>query len=375
MNFETYPFEKLNTLLQGITPNTDYTPLSLTIGEPQFSTPSFILDALNDNASLLNKYPKTASESVLRTAMLKYNFERFGLRLSNAQIIPTFGTREVLFNFPQFLLHEVKDPVMVFPNPFYQIYEGAAKACMAEVIYLNLNASNDFQPVVDESALDKADFVILNSPNNPTSSVMLMDDLKKWVNLALKHDFVLMNDECYADLYLDEPLPSLLNASMEVGNNDFNNILVINSVSKRSSAPGLRSGFIAGDEKILKAYMVYRTYVGCASPLPLQHAAAAAWADQKHVAVFRDKYRANFEVAKEILGVCAPKATFYIWLKVDDEVAFTTRLYKEYNLKVIPGSFLGREGAGQGYVRLALVYEAEITKKCLERIKQCLENN
>ncbi len=375
MNFETYPFEKLNTLLKDISPNSAYTPLSLTIGEPQFSTPSFILDALNTHAPLLNKYPRTAGEAVLREAMLKYNKERFGLTLENNQIIPTFGTREVLFNFPQFLLHDVKDPVMVFPNPFYQIYEGAAKASKAEVIYLNLNEDNHFQPEVDEVALSRADFVILNSPNNPTSSVMLMDDLKKWVKLALKHDFVLLNDECYADLYLNEPLPSLLNASIEVGNAEFKNILVINSVSKRSSAPGLRSGFIAGDAKILKDYMVYRTYVGCASPLPLQHAAAVAWADQAHVAVFREKYKKNFEVAKEVLNVDAPEATFYIWLKVGDEIAFTTRLYKEYNLKVIPGSYLGREGEGQGYIRLALVYEADKTKECLERIKQCLENN
>ena len=372
MNFETYPFEKLNTLLQDITPNSDYTALSLTIGEPQFATPQFILDALNEHAPLLNKYPKTAGEAVLRNAMLQYNKVRFGLELENTQIIPTFGTREVLFNFPQFLLHDVKDPVMVFPNPFYQIYEGAAKACRAEVIYLNLNASNHFQPVVDEEALSRADFVILNSPNNPTSSVMLMDDLKKWVKLAFKHDFVLLNDECYADLYLNEPLPSLLNASIEVGNADFKNVLVINSVSKRSSAPGLRSGFIAGDAKILKAYMTYRTYVGCASPLPLQHAAAVAWAEQAHVAVFRQKYKKNFEVAKEVLDVDAPEATFYIWLKVEDEIAFTTRLYKDYNLKVIPGSFLGREGEGKGYVRLALVYEEEKTREALQRISDAL---
>ena len=375
MNFETYPFEKLNKLLQDITPSGEYTALSLTIGEPQFETPPFILDALNDHATLLNKYPKTSGEVVLREAMLQYNQSRFGLILDNAQIIPTFGTREVLFNFPQFLLHDVKDPVMVFPNPFYQIYEGAAKASRAEVIYLNLNEANNFQPEVDEEALAKADFVILNSPNNPTSSVMLMEDLKKWVELALKHDFVLLNDECYADLYLGEPLPSLLNASIEVGNEAFKNILVINSVSKRSSAPGLRSGFIAGDAKILQAYMVYRTYVGCASPLPLQHAAAAAWADQDHVNGFREKYQKNFEVAKEVLGLDAPEATFYIWLKVADEIAFTTKLYKEYNLKVIPGSFLGREGEGKGYVRLALVYETTKTREALTRIKQCLENN
>lgn len=374
MNFETYPFEKLNQLLKDVTPSSDYAPLSLTIGEPQFETPPFILDALNEASGLLNKYPKTAGGTELREAMLRYNKNRFGLTLDNTQIIPTFGTREVLFNFPQFLLHDIEDPVMVFPNPFYQIYEGAAKVCRAEVIYLNLNAPNDFQPVVDEEALSRADFVILNSPNNPTSSVMPMDDLKKWVRLALKHDFVLMNDECYADLYLNEPLPSLLNASLEVGNENFKNILVINSASKRSSAPGLRSGFIAGDAEILKAYMVYRTYVGCASPLPLQHAAAAAWADQKHVDGFRAKYKANFEAAKEVLGLDAPEATFYVWLKVEDEIAFTLTLFEDYNLKVIPGSFLGREGEGKGYVRLALVYEADKTREALQRIASLMKD-
>jgi len=375
MNFETYPFEKLNKLLENVQPNSEYTPLSLTIGEPQFATPQFILDALNQNASLLNKYPKTVGETELREGMLTYLDKRFDLSLDNTQIIPTFGTREVLFNFPQFLLHDVKEPVMVFPNPFYQIYEGAAKACRAEVIYLNLNEANHFQPVVDEVVLAKADFVILNSPNNPTSSVMHMDALKQWVELALKYDFVLLNDECYADLYLNEPLPSLLNASIEAGNESFKNILVINSISKRSSAPGLRSGFIAGDAEILKAYMTYRTYIGCASPLPLQYAAAVAWADQKHVDGFRAKYKKNFEVAKEVLGVDTPEATFYIWLKVDDEIAFTIKLYEAYNLKVIPGSFLGRKGEGKGYVRLALVYEEDKTREALERIKLALENN
>ena len=375
MNFETYPFEKLNLLLENVEPNSDHAPLSLTIGEPQFATPQFILDVLNKSASLLNKYPKTAGEAELREGMLKYLENRFCLRLENRQIIPTFGTREVLFNFPQFLLYDVENPVMVFPNPFYQIYEGAAKACRADVIYLNLNEANDFQPEVNEEALAKADFVILNSPNNPTSSVMPMDALKQWVKLALKHDFVLLNDECYADLYLNKPLPSLLNASIEAGNESFKNILVINSISKRSSAPGLRSGFIAGDAEILKAYMVYRTYVGCASPLPLQYAATVAWADQTHVDVFRKKYKKNFDIAKEVLGVDAPEATFYIWLKVEDEIDFTIKLYQEYNLKVIPGSFLGREGEGKGYIRLALVYEADKTREALERIKLALENN
>jgi len=373
LTFETYPFEKLNSLLKNITPNTDFEPLSLTIGEPQFSTPQFILDELNNKASLLNKYPKTTGETVLREGMLKYLKNRFNLKLDNSQIIPTFGTREVLFNFPQFLLHDIENPVMAYPNPFYQIYEGASKASRAKSIYLNLLPENNFQPIIDEDKLSKCDFVIINTPNNPTSSVMLINELKRWVKLALKYNFVLLNDECYIDLYLDKPLPSLLNASIEVGNSEFKNILVINSISKRSSAPGLRSGFIAGDAKILKEYMTYRTYVGCASPLPLQYASAVAWSDQNHVDIFRELYIKNFKLAKEILGINPPMATFYIWLKVDNDIEFTKRVYKDYNLKVIAGSFLGREGQGSGFIRLALVYNEDKTKEALERIKKALK--
>jgi len=372
MNFETYPFEKLNTLLGEITPNPKYSPLSLTIGEPQFDTPQFILDELQDKSHLLNKYPKTSGEPILIDSMLSYLKNRFNLELDNSQIIPTFGTREVLFNFPQFLLHDIENPIMAFPNPFYQIYEGSAKASRAEVIYLNLEKENNFLPIIEEGKLAKCDFVIINSPNNPTSSVMTLEVLKEWVNLALKYDFVLLNDECYVDLYLDEPIPSLLNASIEVGNIDFKNILVINSISKRSSAPGLRSGFIAGDKNILKSYMTYRTYVGCASPLPLQYASAVAWADQNHVDIFREKYIKNFKLAKEILNIDAPKATFYIWLEVDDEIKITQKLYRDYNIKVLAGSFLGREEQGKGFIRLALVYEEDLTRDGLNRIKDCL---
>lgn len=373
MTFETYPFEKLSILLDPITPNPEYEPLSLTIGEPQFDTPEFILERLRASAPLLNKYPKTSGETSLREGMLTYLKNRFDLTLTNEQIIPTFGTREVLFNFPQFLLHDIDQPIMAFPNPFYQIYEGAAKASRAEAIYLNLTPENNFTPTIDEEQLKECHFVILNTPNNPTASVMLMDELKQWVELALKYDFVLLNDECYIDLYLDQPFPSLLNASIEVGNPAFKNVLVINSISKRSSAPGLRSGFIAGDAEILREYMTYRTYVGCASPLPLQEAAAVAWADQAHVEGFRAKYIRNFEIARELLGVEPPLGTFYIWLSVGDEIEFTKKLYQNYNLKVIPGTFLGREGQGKGFIRLALVYEADKTCEALSRIKKALE--
>jgi len=372
MDFEIYPFEKLSLLLEDIRPNDHYVPLNLTIGEPQFKTPQFILEALEKHAPLLNKYPKTSGEPVLREGILGYLKNRFDLKLHNDQIIPTFGTRELLFNFPQFLLHAIDHPVMAFPNPFYQIYEGAAKMSRAEIIHLNLDAQNDFLPVADEEALSRCDLVILNSPNNPTASVMGVEEMKKWVRLALKYDFILLNDECYSDLYLNEPIPSLLNASIEAGNSEFKNILVINSISKRSSAPGLRSGFIAGDWQILRRYMTYRTYVGCASPLPLQYAAAKAWSDQEHVEWFRQKYVRNFELAREILDVDIPDATFYIWLKVEDEIDFTIRLYRDYNLKVLPGSFLGREGQGIGYVRLALVYEEELTREALLRVREAM---
>ena len=287
MDFETYPFEKLNLLLDEIVSNEAYAPLSLTIGEPQFATPQFILDALEVNAPLLNKYPKTSGEPVLREGMLTYLRNRFDLELDNSQIIPTFGTREVLFNFPQFLLHDIDNPVMAFPNPFYQIYEGAAKASRAEVIYLNLDKENDFQPVIDEETLSRCDFVILNSPNNPTSSVMDMEAFRRWVKLALKHDFVLLNDECYADLYLDEPLPSLLNASIEAGNPEFKNILVINSISKRSSAPGSASVQESSLRRLSRSvlrHMDRGLQVSCSSCMPdmsginyLLRSASYAW--------------------------------------------------------------------------------------------------
>ena len=377
MNFEPYPFEKLNNLLQGIIPNNSYDPLVLTIGEPQFETPDFIQKALCDNSSLLKKYPKTGGESVLREAQRAFVQKRFGVTLEDAQIIPTFGTREVLFNFPQFLLFNKKNPVMAYTNPFYQIYEGAALATRSKVIHLNLDKQNNFKPQIDEQKLQECDLVILNFPNNPTSSVLTIEELGVWVNLALKHNFILLNDECYSEIYTNTPPPSLLEASIAVGNNTFRNVLVINSISKRSSAPGLRSGFIAGDAKILKEYMKYRTYVGCASPLPLQHAAALAWNDEAHVATSRAVYKRNFEIAHDILGTDIPDATFYIWLRVDNALEFTQKLYKEYNLKVLPGEFLAREdfkeeNPGKGFIRIALVENEENTKDALQRIKECL---
>ena len=372
MKFEDYPFEKLNRLLSGIEPDSSYPAISLTIGEPQFETPKFIQDELANSANLLNKYPKSAGEDYLKEAMLYYNRERFSLDLQKDELIPVFGTRELLFNFPQFLLFDKKEPTMAFPNPFYQIYEGAAIASRAKIVHLNLEPKNNFLPILDKDILKDCDLVILNTPNNPTASVMSQEDMIEWVEAALEYDFVLLNDECYIELYTKEPIPSILQASIEAGNREFKNILTANSLSKRSSAPGLRSGYIAGDKNILKEYMRYRTYVGCASPLPLQRASAIAWKELSHVEIFREAYRKNFEIAREVLGIEIPKATFYIWLDVGDDIEFTKELYKTYNIKVLPGSYLGREGIGKGYVRVALVYDEDTTKDSLTKIARLL---
>jgi len=375
MTFEPYPFEKLNTLLADITPNPELEPILLTIGEPQFETPAFIQEALKESASLLRKYPKTAGEEYLVDAMRGFVKRRFGVELSENELVTSFGTREVLFNFPQYLLFDKAAPQIAFTNPFYQIYEGAAIASRAKMHFLNLSEENGYKPLMDEEVLKACDLVILNFPNNPTASCLSLDELGEWVKLALKHDFVLINDECYSEIYTERAVPSLLEASQHVGNDSYKNVLVINSISKRSSAPGLRSGFIAGDAEILKGYQEYRTYVGAASPLPLQVAAAAAWGEDAHVERSRAVYRRNFELAKEILGTEMPEATFYLWLKVDNALEMTRKLYREYNLKVLPGEYLARtdeqgENPGRDYLRIALVENEEKTKTALQRIKE-----
>jgi len=377
LHFEPYPFEKLTTLLEGITPNPAYTEIALTIGEPQFETPAFIQKSICMHSEELRRYPKTAGEATLNDSMRTFVKSRFGVELKANELISTFGTREVLFNFPQYYLFDKKEPVMAYTNPFYQIYEGAAIASRSRVIHLNLTEQNSFKPVVNEDELAVCDLVILNFPNNPTASVLSIEELGEWVKLALKHDFCLINDECYSEIYTAEKIPSLLEASIYVGNTTFKNVLVINSISKRSSAPGLRSGFIAGDAEILKGYAQYRTYVGCASPLPLQAAAAMAWGDDEHVQVARDIYAQNFKAAQEILGITTSDATFYVWLKVGNALEFTQRLYRDYNVKVLPGEFLAREdkageNPGIGYIRIALVEETYKIIKALNRLKEAL---
>lgn len=376
MKFESYPFEKLAALTKDIAPSAEYSPLKLTIGEPQFDTPLFIREKLCDTAHTLNKYPKTAGEDELKSAMLGFVHRNFGVELKPSELIPTLGTREVLFNFPQFYLFGKSSPIMAYPNPFYQIYEGAAIASKAEVLHLNLRVENGFLPSLEELKEHikngkKPDIVILNSPNNPTAAVMSLEELKVWMNAALEYDFLLINDECYNQIYFGTPPPSLLEAAIAVGNESFKNCLVLNSISKRSSAPGLRSGFVAGDAAILKEYLKYRTYVGATNGLPMQCAAAVAWNDEEHVMEAREKYRQNFEIASKYLGTPMANATFYIWFAVGNGVEFAANLYRQKNVLVLPGSFLAR-GFADEYVRIALVESPEKTEEAIKRLRDFL---
>ncbi len=375
MNFEKYPFEKLNELLDGIEPNDKYELSALTIGEPKFETPQFIQDSLKKSTNLLQKYPASAGMPELKQSMINFVQKRFNVTLQMNEIIPTFGTREALFNFPQYVLFDKKEPTIAFTNPFYQIYEGAAIASRAKIIHIDLTKENNFKADLSDEELKQCDLVILNYPNNPTSAEMTKEEMVVWVKKALEFDFILVNDECYSEIFFneeDKPC-SLLEASIEAGNSEFKNIIVMNSISKRSSAPGLRCGFVAGDAKILDGYMQYRTYVGCASPVPLQVAATEAWNDEEHVKGFRKIYKKNFELAQELLGIEPPKASFYIWLEVKDELEFTKELFKQKNIKVLPGSFLGRNGIGKGYVRIALVENPTKTKEVLIRLKEFID--
>ena len=377
MQFEKYPFEKLNELLKNVKPNSKYSEINLTIGEPQFETPDFIQEALKENTNLLKKYPKSAGEQYLKESMQNFFKNRFKVELQDDEIIPTLGTREVLFNFPQYLLSNKKNPKMAFTNPFYQIYEGAAIASKAKVVYIDLIPENGFYPSIDEKELEDTNLVILNFPNNPTGAILNFAGFQYWIELSQKYDFVLLNDECYSEIYFEHKPLSLLEVAKDLGIDDFKNLLVVNSLSKRSSAPGLRSGFIAGDKNILKGYAKYRTYLGTAIPLPLQIASAKAWSDEKHVEKQRKIYRQNMSLAKHTLQVFPKPATFYLWVPVQNELVqneldFTKKLYEEFNIKVLPGRFLGRNGIGQNFVRIALVETPEKIEKALQLIKTIL---
>jgi N-succinyldiaminopimelate aminotransferase len=386
---QPYPFEKLRQLFTGLNPDSSLAAITLGIGEPQHPAPEFVLQALRENLDLLAKYPQTLGIGELRQTAARWTTQRFGLPGLDAdsQLIPVTGTREALFAIAQAVVNRDHKPLVIAPNPFYQIYEGAALLAGAELKLLNCTAENNFAPDFDDISDEewqRCQLLFLCSPGNPTGAVLSENILVKLIQLSIEHDFVIASDECYSEIYQDEDSPpvGLLQACVSAGNLDFKNCLIFQSLSKRSNLPGLRSGFVAGDADILKKFMLYRTYQGCAMPPHHQVASVAAWSNEEHVRENRIQYRLKFDaVLTELNGVLElrrPSASFYLWPQTPiADTDFAAGLYEQKNLTVLPGRFLGREceggNPGAGHVRMALVASVEQCTQAARRIRQFVE--
>ena len=387
---QPYPFERLAALKADLTPPADLAHRPLTIGEPQHAPYQAALDALTRHQHDFARYPAIAGLPELRQAIADWASSRFGLDGLDAerQVLPVNGTREAIFAFVQACLDRSRPARVAVPNPFYQIYEGAALLAGGTPLYLDCRADNDFRPdfsAVDADTWRQVQLVFLCSPGNPTGAVTPIEEFQQLIALADEYDFIIASDECYSELYLDEqaPPPGLLQAAAAMGRHDYHRCLVFHSLSKRSNLPGLRSGFVAGDAELISRFRRYRTYHGCAMALPIQQASIAAWSDEAHVRDNRDAYRAKFAAVTEILAPVmdfpAPEASFYLWPAVPDgdDAAFTRRLYAEAHVSVLPGSYMGRTGSdgtnpGAGRLRLALVDELAPTREAAERIRDLL---
>lgn len=390
-----YPFEKLAKLKAGVTPPAELEPIALSIGEPKHEAPAIALNALKDNLNKLTQYPVTKGLPELREAIAQWANHRFTLNnhlSSEANILPVAGTREALFAFTQAVIDRAasgkRPPKVLMPNPFYQIYEGASILAGAEPVFLNCEAYNNFLPNLDAvSPEDWRDcqLLFLCSPGNPTGAVMDEAYFIKALELAEKYDFVIASDECYSELYFDENNPpvGLLQACIQSGRTDFKRAVVFHSLSKRSNLPGLRSGFVAGDAALMAQFLKYRTYHGCAMPVPTQLASIAAWQDEVHVKANRDLYREKFsrvvEILNPVLPVSTPKASFYLWPKTPiSDTQFAKQLFAQQNITVLPGQYLARAtnngNPGENYVRMALVAPVEQCIEAAQRIKAFTES-
>jgi len=388
---QPYPFEKLRALLAGAQPPADKRPIALSIGEPKHRSPEFVARALADNLEQLAVYPTTLGLLALREAIAGWAERRFGLAAGAVdparQVLPVNGTREALFSFTQAVVNRADEGLVVSPNPFYQIYEGAALLAGAQPHYLPCLAENGFNPDFDAVPTDvwqRCQILFLCSPGNPTGALVPLETLKRLIALADEHDFVIAADECYSELYFDEANPpaGLLSACAALGRHDFKRCVVFHSLSKRSNLPGLRSGFVAGDADILKAFLLYRTYHGCAMPVHVQLASAAAWNDEIHVRANRELYRAKFEavlqILEPVLDVARPDGGFYLWPKTPiDDQRFTRELFEQEHVTVVPGSYLSREveglNPGADRVRMALVAPLAECIEGAERIRAFIE--
>jgi N-succinyldiaminopimelate aminotransferase len=380
-HLQSYPFEKLRALLAGLSPGG--TPVRLSIGEPQHATPDLIREALTRHVDGLSVYPTTAGGDRLREAIAAWFVRRYGLKRLDplTEVLPVNGTREALFAFGQAVIDPSRaNPVVVSPNPFYQIYEGAALLAGAEPLFLNQSDGNGFALDLDsltEDQWQRTQLLYVCSPANPSGRVLTLDEWRALFDRSDRYGFVIASDECYSEIYEERAPLGALEAAQKLGRDGFANLVVFNSLSKRSNAPGLRSGAVAGDRLLLRQFLLYRTYHGCAMSLTVQHASVAAWNDEAHVDENRRLYRQKFDALVPMLqGVMhapRPEAGFYLWARVpgDDDEAFAKGLFAATHVTVLPGQYLARDAhslnPGRGYVRMALVPDLA---DCVEAVKR-----
>lgn len=390
-HLQPYPFERIAQLKSDVSPPADLSLISLAIGEPKHPCPQIVTSAITDNLSQFENYPLTKGTAELRAAIANWLQRRFrlpaGSIAEDKNVLPVNGTREALFAFAQCVVDRSKRAKVLMPNPFYQIYEGAAILAGAEPVYLPCTEATGYNPdfsAVPAAVWDDCQLLYLCTPGNPTGGVADLQQLKQVLELAERHDFVIASDECYSELYFDEdaPPPGLLQAAAEMGNTDYKRCVVFHSLSKRSNSPGLRSGFVAGDAAILAKFLLYRTYHGCAMSLPVQQASIAAWNDEEHVRQNREQYRRKFDAVLDILApfmkVSKPAASFYLWPQTpQDDETFTREIYRQQHVNVVPGSYLSRtvdgHNPGKNRIRMALVAPVEECAEAAQRIRTYLQ--
>ncbi len=388
---QRYPFEKLAELKQGLQPPAQLDHIALSIGEPRHPAPHFVTENLIAHLHQLSIYPSTRGQQALREAIADWLATRFAIPPGQIDpernVLPVSGTREALFAIAQCVVdRSAANPLLLMPNPFYQIYEGAALLAGASPRYLNCLPENDFLPELDAVTPGEwtdCQLIYICTPGNPTGAVMSRAYLQKLIELAHRYDFVIASDECYSEIYFDEDNPpaGLLGAAAEMGNDCFSHCLAFHSLSKRSSLPGLRSGFVAGDAELLRDFLLYRTYHGCAMPPATQTASTAAWRDEAHVIENRKLYRQKFEQVLQLLSDTLaprkPQAGFYLWAQTPiSDTEFARRLYAEQNVTVLPGRYLARDSAagnpGRNRVRMALVAPLDECVDAARRINSLL---
>jgi len=383
---QPYPFERLRELLSGVSPPGTLAAIALSIGEPRHQAPALVADALADALGGVSQYPSTRGSDSLRATIAAWLERRFSLPgvCPEQQVLPVNGTREALFAIAQSVVSRDSDARVMMPNPFYQIYEGAALLAGATPEFLNCRADRGFLPDFDSVSPEQwqaCQLLYICTPGNPSGAVMPLETLKQLISLSMEHEFVIASDECYSEIYPDEnaPPPGLLQACAEMGNAGFERCLVFHSLSKRSNLPGLRSGFVAGDATLIAQFLRYRTYHGCAMPPHHQVASAVAWSDEDHVianrALYREKFSAVLDALDGCLDVQSPEAGFYLWAKTPiPDTDFAQQLFRDQNVTVLPGRFLGRQhqgsNPGENRVRMALVAEQENCVEAAHRIAQ-----